>query len=163
LVTAFDLCVPLAAALARLAPGWHPSLLPASAHEGSMPCRHVLGALLAVDARALRTVNGFDPTYFLYREETDLCRRLRAAGFQVRHEGAIVAIHQGGGSTPDGGPLAARPLHLESHFRYLRRWRGRPYLAWCRGVGLLATLASVLTGPDRAAWRRALRWQVGRS
>lgn len=162
LVTAFDLCVPLAGVAARLAPRWHPSLLPAEEHDRSVECRHVLGALLAVDARAMREVGGFDPAYFLYREETDLCRRLREAGYQVRHEGALGAVHHSGGSTPPGGPLAARPLHLESHFRYVATWRSRSYLGWCRVVGVVATALSVLTGPDRAAWRSALRWQLGR-
>jgi GT2 family glycosyltransferase len=162
LVTAFDLSVPFAAVARRVRPGWHPTLLPEADHVRSVPCRHVLGALLVVDAAAFRAVGGFDPAFFLYREETDLCHRLRDAGFAVVHEGPVIAVHHGGGSSERDGPLAASPVHLASHHRYVRRWRSRPYAWWCRAVGLVAASTSVVTGPDRRAWLGAVRWHLGR-
>ena len=42
------------------------------------------GCCMLLHPDALRAVQGFDEAYFLYYEETDLCVRLRAAGWQVR-------------------------------------------------------------------------------
>lgn len=160
--TAFDLSVPFQAVAARLSPRWHPTLLPASDHARSLDCLHVLGALLAVDAAAFASVGGFDPAFFLYREETDLCHRLRSAGWTVRHEGTVTAVHHGGGSTPEGdAPLAAQPQHLDSHYRYIARHWGPWARRWCRAVGLVASCSSAVTGPQRPAWRTAARWHLG--
>lgn len=160
LTTAYDLSVPFRAVAARVSRDWHPTLLSTAAHASSASCVHVLGALVAVDAQAFREVGGFDPAFFLYREETDLCHRLRAAGWQVLHEASVTAVHHSGGSTTDPRPLAARPLHLASHYRYLRTHWGRLAAARNRIVGLLAALSSVVTGPERGAWWGAVRWHL---
>jgi N-acetylglucosaminyl-diphospho-decaprenol L-rhamnosyltransferase len=44
---------------------------------------HPLGAALMVRARTLVQVGGFDARFFMYCEEIDLCRRIKAAGWQV--------------------------------------------------------------------------------
>jgi hypothetical protein len=38
------------------------------------------GMFMLLRSEAFRSVSGFDETYFLYYEDVDLCRRLRAAG-----------------------------------------------------------------------------------
>jgi len=82
------------------------------------------GAVLCVRRSAFETVGGFDEGYFMYSEDTDLCTRLRAAGFSVRYEPAPTAVHEGGRSAP-------RPL-LRAHaaaarMRYFRIHRSRAY------------------------------------
>ena len=44
----------------------------------------VAGMFLAFRREAFAAVDGFDERYFLYYEDVDLCRRLRASGFDVR-------------------------------------------------------------------------------
>ncbi len=70
-----------------------------------MPCERVCdvawvsGAVFCVRDEALASVGGFDPAFFLYKEEEDLCFRLRQAGWRiiydpqihVRHIGSVVA------------------------------------------------------------------------
>jgi N-acetylglucosaminyl-diphospho-decaprenol L-rhamnosyltransferase len=54
-----------------------------------------LGAALLITAECSAAVGAWDETFFLYSEETDFCRRARAAGFSVRYEPAAIAVHIG--------------------------------------------------------------------
>ncbi len=48
-----------------------------------IPLDHLVGASLLVRAEAVRDVGYIDETYFLYREETDWCIRMRRAGWKL--------------------------------------------------------------------------------
>lgn len=63
----------------------------------------VLGAALALRREAFDAVGGFDPAFFLYGEEVDLCYRLWQAGWEVHYAPAATVAHLGGAS------VAARP------------------------------------------------------
>lgn len=145
--------------LSRLRPGWNPTLLPAGEHDRPRDVASVLGALVAVDAAAFAAVGGFDPGFFLYREETDLCRRLRLAGWRVRLEPGVVVVHALGASRAER-PHATNPVHLASHYRYIAKHWGRPRAVAIRAAGAVAALTSVVLGPDRAAWWSSFRWHV---
>lgn len=88
--------------LARLI--WHPSKFSSSEIvDGSMQMAQsvpwVLGAALAIRRVAFDAVGGFDPSFFMYFEEVDLCYRLRQAGWQTHYEPGAVIMHIGGAST----------------------------------------------------------------
>jgi N-acetylglucosaminyl-diphospho-decaprenol L-rhamnosyltransferase len=161
LVTLQEWCPPFAAVMARIDHEWHATLLRSAEHEQARDVRHVLGALMAVRADAFRQVGGFDEGFFLYREETDLCRRLRGAGWTIRHTPAVTAIHIGGASTDDPWPMPARPIAMDSHYRFIGlRWgQGRQRIAWA--VGLVSSAVWVALGRQRGAAWRALRWHLG--
>lgn len=48
-----------------------------------IPLDHLVGASLLVRAEAIRDVGYIDETYFLYREETDWCIRMRRSGWKL--------------------------------------------------------------------------------
>jgi len=139
---------------------------PLEAHVAG-PADWVTGAAVAVRADCWRATGGFDPGYFLYYEDTDLCRRARDAGFRTRFEPALRAVHL--------TPLAQRPLppRLVPVVRYaqLRYFRAhRPArelwaLALCVGLWSLLHALAARGAPtperggaiDWAAVRRALR------
>lgn len=160
LVTMYDLCPPVSGILARVRPGWHPTHFSVEAHATLQPSRHLLGALLAIDAEAFRSIGGFDEDFFLYREETDLCHRLLTAGRVVEYRPEAGAVHIGGASTASGWPQAARPIMLESHYRYIAKHRGRVVAGLARALGTVGALIWLVRMRDARAARRSLRWHL---
>ncbi len=55
----------------------------------------VSGAALMVEHAAFDAISGFDENFFLYKEDEDLCLRLRRIGGQIRYEPAVVVLHHG--------------------------------------------------------------------
>lgn len=160
LTTVHELCRPFASLMTRIAPEWHSTLLPADAHQRSRDVGHVLGALVAVRLSTFRSVGGFDESFFLYREETDLCRRVRLAGWRNRHLATVTATHIGGVSTADESIVFSRPVVLESHYRFIEKHWGRwaRRVAWA--VGLVSSVLWVVAGAERRAGLRALTWHL---
>ena len=96
---------------------------------GSDPFRTgwVCGALLMIRTDLMRQLGGFDPTYFLYWEEMDLCQRADAAGHEVWAVGTAVAHHVCGASTTDDttridGCIANH--YYRSRYHYLVKHHG---------------------------------------
>ena len=71
----------------------------------------VSGAAIWLRRAALDDVGGWDERYFMYLEDTDLCWRLRRAGWEVAYEPSAVVDHEQGVIT------ARRPYRmlLEHH------------------------------------------------
>jgi len=65
----------------------------------------VSGACCLVARLAFDAVGGFDPGFFLYKEEEDLLLRIRQAGGRVRYLPSVTVRH-------DGGAVASRELHM---------------------------------------------------
>lgn len=79
----------------------------------------VSGACFMARREALARVGGFDEGYFLYWEDADLCRRLRTAGYEIRHAPQAVAVHQVGQSSRKAKAASIRAFHA-SAYRYYR-------------------------------------------
>lgn len=63
----------------------------------------VTGAFMILRRAALEKTGLFDPAFFLYCEEVDLCRRVKNAGFCVRYWPDIVVTHLHGESSRQVG------------------------------------------------------------
>jgi N-acetylglucosaminyl-diphospho-decaprenol L-rhamnosyltransferase len=104
------------------------------AYEHAWSPDWVSGACLLVRRSVLDQIGGFDEGYFHYSEDTDLCRRIRDAGYDIRYEPSAVVVHLGGRSTPRPALL---PTLAAARVRYVRRHDGRAAaLAERIGVGL---------------------------
>jgi N-acetylglucosaminyl-diphospho-decaprenol L-rhamnosyltransferase len=57
------------------------------------PCDWTAGSFMLVRSEALRGCGGFDERFFLFSEETDLCWRLRRAGWGVAHLPQVTIRH----------------------------------------------------------------------
>ncbi len=126
----------------------------------------VQSAAMLVRGRAAERVGYLDPDFFVYSDETDLCKRLRDAGWSILHVPAAEVVHHEQLATD----AAARERRIVEFHRgrdlYLRKHHGgavalaaRPLAAWTYAVRALA--ATVLPGHDPATYwlhaRQALR------
>jgi GT2 family glycosyltransferase len=68
-------------------------------HSHARAVAWVQGSAIAIRRTAFEAVNGFDESFFMYFEETDLCYRLKQAGWQIHFYPAATILHVGGGST----------------------------------------------------------------
>jgi N-acetylglucosaminyl-diphospho-decaprenol L-rhamnosyltransferase len=71
----------------------------------------VLGAALAIRRLAFESVGGFDPSFFMYYEEVDLCYRLNKSGWQTHFTPSATVTHIGGASTKQQRTSMARQLY----------------------------------------------------
>lgn len=81
----------------------------------------VEGAALAIRCEAFKAVNGFDESFFMYSEETDLCRRLINAGWQIHFAPVATIVHVGKVSSRQHRAEMLVQLnanHIEFHRRY---------------------------------------------
>lgn len=104
----------------------------------------VPGAFLVVRRDVLDEVGHFDEAFFLYYEEVDLCRRIRAAGHEIRYWPDLVVEHIGGASSKTQGSMTVSRKgsqltlwRMRSGLLYWRKHHGAP-TAWAA-----ATLESV--------------------
>ena len=91
------------------------------------------GSCLLLRRAAFEQVGGFDPSYFMYCEDMDLCRRLADAGWQNVYVPGSVITHSGGHSTQ----RVAHEMLAEHHrslYRYLARQYAGPRYAVLRGL-----------------------------
>lgn len=138
----------LGASRLRLLRGLQEPKLDAGAYEAEHSADWLLGALLIVRRETLAVVGGLDERFFLYSEETDWCRRVRVAGWDVRHLPLMTIVHHAGRSErPD---LFAQRTHSKLVFarKHLSRvsrvaFRAALTLRHALRTGVLAPLAAV--------------------
>lgn len=99
-----------------------PPHLPAG--QTSLQVDWVSGACMLLRRDAFDRVGGFDPAYFLYWEDADLCRRLRLEGFSVRYQPDTWVSHVVGGSSRTAPALAVRAFY-DGALRYYTRYVAR--------------------------------------
>ncbi|MGV7034286.1 glycosyltransferase family 2 protein [Methylobacterium symbioticum] len=111
----------------------------------------VMGAFLMIRRDLFARLGGFDPRFFVYYEDVDLCLRARAAGFAVRHVAGALIRHEGQGTTRQA--KAHRLFYiLRSGVLYAGKHHGR---ATALALLALAFLAQLPMRLAYAALRRS--------
>jgi len=88
----------------------------------------LMGSALFTRRTALDQVGPFDDRFFMYFEDTDLCRRFWLAGHKVVYHPVVSMVHYHRRASSDGGLLRQllAPLtreHIKSALRYFFKYR----------------------------------------
>jgi hypothetical protein len=116
------------------------------AHDEERAVDFVIGACLLLRAEALGEAGGFDETFWLYGEETDLQRRMYDRGWSVVFADQAEVTHVGGASPMDSS-IRLRHFHA-AQMNFLFRHRGLGAVIAARAA---LAAGSVLRGRWKAA------------
>ncbi len=91
----------------------------------------VVGAFFIARKDAWKKVGGFDPRYFLFLEDTDICRSLWSHGWQVVFHPQYSALHNHERLSETKGIFdffrkKTVQIHAMSAFKYFWKWKGKP-------------------------------------
>lgn len=100
----------------------------------------IIGADLMVRRSILEDVGGFSPEFFLYREETELCFRIKKAGYSIKSIPEAEITHFGGATVGSGWTEQKRMLYRESEKTYYKLTHGKIYCAAVKLVWALRKL-----------------------
>jgi len=143
-----------------------------------VPVEVVVGACLMIKARLFETLGGFDPHYFMYAEDVDLCFSANVLGWKTYYVPSTHVIHYGGCSSGVQSESHFSAIVMrESVLRFLRTKRGPAYANFYRcltgsaavlRMGLLCMSLPIANKEQRASrkialwrWMRILRWVFG--
>ncbi len=133
------------------------------AHQEERTADWIVGAVWLVRREALEETGLFDEGYGTFHEETDLARRFRDRGWDLRLFPAAEAVHVGGGlaAGPSGGHQGLILRYIPGKLRFLRKHAGPlSLLAFRAGLSLLwiARMFSLPWGAEkRACSKKALQ------
>ena len=100
-------------------------VLDPAAYERETQCDWVSGSFMLVRREALDRVSPFDERFFIYCEETDLCLRIKEAGWSIVHLPVMTIVHHGGNESASTRMAAqhgfSQRLYLHKHFPWPRR------------------------------------------
>ena len=133
------------------------------AYDREVACDWTSGSFMLARRAALQSAGFMDERFFLYCEETDLCLRIKQAGWEVRHLPYVTILHHenkaGWSPRLDAQAAYAKRQYFRKHFSPLHR------LAATGALVLGYSLRSVLGpgGPGRReSSRAALATVLGR-
>lgn len=117
---------------------------------------HTAAAVVPIDV--VRATGGFDERFFLFAEDADFCRRIRALGRRVEVVTDVRVRHIGGASmdaTHDADALAG--MRTRALATYLEKHEGTRARRVFGAVGTVVYGAARHRGQAREAWRALAR------
>lgn len=145
---------------------FNPEAIPNWDRTTARPVGVVTGCCMLLEAELFDELGGFDPLFFLYGEDVDLCRRAAELGYAPTVTPDASIIHEFGASST---PARKRILVLRGKATLYRKWGRRRTWVLSRallatGVALRALLERLTHSSDRSwtgAWRAREDWIDG--
>jgi GT2 family glycosyltransferase len=91
----------------------------------------IMGSAIMVRREEVLEMGGFDPRFFMYFEDTDLCRRYWERGKRVVYLPEVTLYHLHGKGSARGGVWRAllfnklTRIHIASAYKYFWKYRGK--------------------------------------
>jgi GT2 family glycosyltransferase len=137
------------------------------AYDREVGCDWTAGSFMLARREAIESAGFMDERFFMYSEETDLCRRIKSAGWDVRHFPWMTILHHGAtvGVDPRIESLSAysRVAYARKHFSPVHRAVYRGTLLLRHGLRALVAGRGELGRRRRTAHWAALNTLLGRS
>ena len=131
-------------------------------YEQDVACDWTSGSFMLIRWSALQSAGFMDERFFLYFEETDLCLRIKQAGWDIRHVPYLTILHHadkaGWNARLEAQEAFAKRQYFEKHFSPAHR------LSAIAALVLGYTLRAVVGGGDpgrRESSRAALTTLLG--
>lgn len=103
----------------------------------------VVGAAIIVPRIVYESIGGMDEAYFMYSEELDWCRRIKAAGWRVVYYPEARVSHHYGKSSEQA--ITSRHINFQrAKLRYFRKYHGRLVAAVLRAFLLFSYTLQVV-------------------
>lgn len=119
----------------------------------------VMGAFFLMPRDLYQKLGGFDPDFFMYSEELELCKRVRNQGLNIVYTDDVVAIHKHGGSSA-GSTWSIRQNLLSNALLYLKTGGFLYYLAYHFTKGLNYFLNILVLWKMNKAFRKNFWFEV---
>jgi len=122
---------------------FHPLFYSLKEHKNVLPVKHVIGAYMLIRRNAAKRIGFNDPQFFLYREETDFCKRLYDDGYKLFYLPIGGVLHIGDAPWKKTRMTQCTPYYMKSNYLFFKKHYGKTYaiVAWV--TGLLSTGISI--------------------
>ena len=124
---------------------------PSAPRDRAFPIDFPLGACIVARRAAVAATGPLDEGYYMYSEEVDWCRRMRAAGWPIACLPTAEVVHHSGQSTAQQPARMFYELH-RSRRRYFLRHHSRAFAWAARQITRVGMAKEALI-----AWRRYRR------
>lgn len=138
----------------------------------------VPGACIMLRRSVFSNIGGFDPGYFMYGEDMDLCMRIHKMGRKILYVPTAVVVHHGGGSSRNHFSKFSAVHMRVAVVHYLRSHYGALSALWYRLLmtvsAAIRLVALLVSGPlaqgmearrsnanSRKKWAAILSWCLG--
>jgi GT2 family glycosyltransferase len=138
-----------------------------AAYDREVACDWTSGSFMLARREAIESSGYLDERYFMYSEDTDLCRRIKMAGWEIRHLPFMTILHHAGKAGVKASLVSlgawTRLAYARKHFSPVHR------AAYSGAVMLGHTLRSAYAGRGetgrlrRRANRQAVATLLGRA
>src|SRR5436190_4409162 len=122
---------------------YHPAFYSANDHKKELSPKHIIGAYMLFRKSALDDVGFFDKQFILFREETDLCKRLMNNGWEIRYIPIDGLVHYGGAAWKKTTISQALPNYMQSTYLFFKKHYGAMYMIIAWIIGFMSALISI--------------------
>ncbi len=127
LSTIFEYNYPFYLFINKLNPDYHPILYSIKDLKIPRSVEHVTGAYILLRRKMLNEIGVFDKQFTFYREETDLCRRIKEKGWEIHFVPFGGVYHSGGGALHQK-LTQSNNYYLSSTYKYFNKYNGKFFM-----------------------------------